>query len=346
MTKPYAHTAGRRAIQEHIDRTGLQAEVVEFEGLAGSNRIMPRLQRAPLVSIVMPTRGSQRVVHGLRTNIVVHAVRSIVERTTYPNYEIVVVADVRTPDGTIAELRELAGARLRVVPFDQPFNYAATINLGALHARGEYLLTLNDDVEVLARGWGDRDPADVGPSDWIECLLAYATHPDIGAVGAKLYLADRRIQHVGIVSTSASAPGHPYYGFHGSFVGYVGNAIMPCNYLAVTGACAITRRDVFDEVGGLSLAFPINYQDVDYGLKLHARGYRTVFNPEVELFHYEGSSRSLDVLPSELALLRAKWGSILQSDPYYHSGFLAGSADFVHPHYTSDGHFIATSPAA
>jgi glycosyltransferase involved in cell wall biosynthesis len=346
MAKPYAHPAGRRAIQDHIDRTGLQVEVVEYEGLPGSNRILPRLREEPLVSIIIPTAGRYRVVHGMRTNLVVHAVHSIVERTTYGNYEIVVVADSDTPDATIAELHELAGERLRVVPFDRPFNYSAKINVGAVHARGEYLLTLNDDVEVLARGWKKRGLDDVGPSDWLECLLGYATHPDIGSVGAKMYLGDRRLQHVGIISTSASVPAHPYRGFHGNFVGYVGNALMPCNYIAVTGACLMTRKAVFVEVGGMSAAFPVNYQDVDYGLKLRGAGYRTVHNPEVELFHFESSSRAPDVEESERALLRARWASILAQDPYYHPGFVEHYADFVHPHYTNDGRFIATSPAA
>ena len=311
MAKPYAHPAGRRAIQDHMNRIGMQNEVVEFEGLPGSNRIRPALRETPMVSIIMPTAGRLRVVHGMRTNLVVHAVRSIVQRTTYPNYEIVVVADTDTPDATVAELREVAGDRVRVVPFPGAFNYSAKINLGAFHARGEYLLTLNDDIEVLARGWKDRSLDDVGPSDWLECLLGYATHPDIGSVGAKMYLGDRRLQHVGIISTSGSVPAHPYRGFHGGFLGYIGNAIMPCNYIAVTGACLMTRRAVFDEVGGMSAAFPINYQDVDYGLKLRAKGYRTVYNPEVELFHFESSSRAPDVADAERALLRARWGKIL-----------------------------------
>jgi GT2 family glycosyltransferase len=346
MAKPYAHPAGRRAIQDHLDRIGMQCEVVEFEGLPGSNRIRPRLREQPLVSIVMPAAGRYRVVHGLRTNLVVHAVRSIVERTTYPRYEIVVVADSVVSDATIAELREIAAERLRVVPFDKPFDYSAKINLGALHARGEYLLTLNDDIEVLARGWKDRTLTDVGPSDWLECLLGYATFPEIGAVGAKMYLGDGRLQHVGIISTSGSAPAHPYRGFHGGFHGYIGNALMPCNYIAVTGACLMTRKALFDEVGGMSPAFPINYQDVDYCLKLRAKGYRTVYNPEAELFHFESSSRAPEVSDEERALLRSRWGTILARDPYYHPGFLEHYGDFVHPHYTSDGRFIASSPAA
>ena len=185
-----------------------------------------------------------------------------------------------------------------VVPFAGAFDYSAKINLGTFHARGEYLLTLNDDIEVLAHGWKDRSLDDVGPSDWLECLLGYATHPDIGSVGAKMYLGDRRLQHVGIISTSGSVPAHPYRGFHGGFHGYIGNALMPCNYIAVTGACLMTRRAVFDEVGGMSAAFPINYQDVDYGLKLRAKGYRTVYNPEVELFHFETTPRA-EVAASE-----------------------------------------------
>jgi GT2 family glycosyltransferase len=339
MAKPYAHPAGRRAIQEHLGRIGMQAEVVEYEGLPGHNRIRPALDAEPLVSIIIPSAARAREIHGLRTNLLVNTVRSIVECSTYPRYEIAIVLDVHAPD-VVGELREIGGGRVRIVPFDRPFNYSAKINVGAVHAAGEYFLTLNDDVEVLARGWPERPIGVPQKSDWIESMLSYATLRDIGSVGAKMYFGDRRLQHVGIVSTSGSAPVQPYHGFPGGYVGYFGNAIMPCNYLALTGACLMTRRDVFEEVGGLSAPFPNNYQDVDFGLKLHARGYRNVFNPEVELFHFEGSSRETKVLSTELDLLRARWGRILAHDPYYHPGFVEGYADFVHPHYTAEGRFV------
>ena len=329
------------------NRIGMQNEVVEFEGLPGSNRIRPALRETPLVSIIMPTAGRLRVVHGMRTNLVVHAVRSIVQRTTYPNYEIVVVADTDTPDATVCRVargrrrscaRRPVPRRVQLLGQDQPGRVPRARRVSP-HAQRRR--------RSARRGWKDRSLDDVGPSDWLECLLGYATHPDIGSVGAKMYLGDRRLQHVGIISTSGSVPAHPYRGFHGGFLGYIGNAIMPCNYIAVTGACLMTRRAVFDEVGGMSAAFPINYQDVDYGLKLRAKGYRTVYNPEVELFHFESSSRCARCRGRRsAALLRARWGKILAHDPYYHPGFVEHYADFVHPHYTDDGRFIAKSPAA
>ena len=253
--------------------SGCRTRSSSSKACPGSNRIRPRCARRRSCRSSSRRRARCGVVHGMRTNLVVHAVRSIVERTHVPE-----LRDRRRrrrptprtrPSPSCARSPAIVCASSRS---PGAFNYSAKINLGAFHARGEYLLMLNDDIEVLARGWKDRGLDDVGPSDWIECLLGYATHPDIGSVGAKMYFGDRRLQHVGIVSTSGSVPAHPYRGFHGGFLGYIGNAIMPCNYIAVTGACLMTRRAVFDEVGGMSAAFPINYQDVDYGLKLRAQG--------------------------------------------------------------------------
>jgi GT2 family glycosyltransferase len=344
MAKPWAHEAARRAIGDHLHRIGMQAVVDDLTDYPGQYRIRPALRDEPLVSIIVPTAGRVREVHGRVINLVVHTVRSVVERTLYPRYEIIVVADTNAPSGVVTELREIAGDRLRVVPFDRPFSFSAKVNLGAAYARGSFLLILNDDVEVLWHGWRQAWPERPAPSTWIESMLAYAREPAVGSVGGKLYFADRRIQHVGIVMNGN--PDQPYRGFPSDFVGYFANAILPNNYLAVTGACLMTRRDLFDEVGGFSGQFPVNYQDVDYGLKLHSRGYRTVCTPEAELFHYEGSSRSLAVQPDEVARLRARWSNTLSQDPYYHPQFVPGRVDFVHPPYGANGRFLVPAAAA
>jgi glycosyltransferase involved in cell wall biosynthesis len=338
MAKPWAHEAARRAIGEHLRRTGVQAEVGDVDGYPGQYRIEPRLRDEPLVSIIIPTAGRMRQVRGMVLDLVVHTVRSIVRRTRYPNYEIVVVADTSVDDRTVAQLREIADERLKIVPFAGQFSFSAKINLGALHSAGDHLLLCNDDVEILWDGWRDAWPKDPQSSAWIESLLMYSAMSDVGAAGAKLYFADGRIQHAGIVT--AGNPDQPYRGFPRDYPGYFANAILPGNYRAVTGACLMTRRDVFDEVGGFSTQFPVNYQDVDYGMKVHTRGARVVFTPEAELFHYEGSSRSLDVQPAEVHQLHNRWGHLLTNDPYYHPRFIAGRVDFVHPPYAFDGRFL------
>jgi O-antigen biosynthesis protein len=306
-----------RAVAEHLDRVGFPATVQHDRERPRLLRLRPSLRARPPVSIVIPTGGHRRVVHGQPMNLVSNCVGSIVARSTYPDYEIVAVVDEGTDDDARAELVAAGRDRLRIVPYREPFNFARKINLGVLHTRSDYLVLLNDDTEVIT-------------PEWIESLLMFARDPAIGAVGAKLRFADGRLQHVGVVAVDGN-PGHPYYGFPADFDGHTDNARTPTNRIAVTAACMMTRRDCFDAVGGLSLEFPLNYNDVDYCLKLHHAGRRIVFDPYAELFHFETSSRATGrVSEDELATLRARWGRILRRDPYYNPGF-GGRPDFVLP---------------
>ena len=306
-----------RAVAEHLERLGFSATAEPDPERPHLLRLRPALAIQPPVSIVIPTGGHQRVVHGTLLTLVANCVASIVRRSTYPNYEIVCVVDASTDDDAVAELVAAGGDKLRVIPYEQPFNFARKINAGVLHAQNDFLLLLNDDIEVIS-------------PDWIESLLMFALEPAVGSVGAKLRFADRRLQHVGAVAVDGNV-GHPYYGFPADFDGHMDNARTPTNCIAVTAACLMTRRDCFEAVGGLSLQFPLNYNDIDYGLKLHRSGYRNVFNPYAELFHFETSSRATgSVSDVELEALRERWGSILRRDPYYNPGF-GGQPDFVLP---------------
>jgi GT2 family glycosyltransferase len=312
-----APTAELRAVAEHLDRVGFPATVERNPERPRLLRLRPARAASPPVSIVIPTRGTGRLVHGQQLNLVANCVGSIVRRSTYPDYEIVCVVDEGTDDTARAELVAAGGERLRVVPYREPFNFARKINVGVLKARSDYLILLNDDTEVIT-------------PEWIESLLMFAREPAVGAVGAKLRFADGRLQHVGVVAVDGN-PGHPYYGFPADFDGHMDNARTPTNCIAVTAACMMTRRDAFESVGGLSLEFPLNYNDVDYCLKLFHTGRRMVFDPYAELFHFETSSRTTgSVSDDELAALRARWGRILRRDPYYNPGF-GGRADFVLP---------------
>ncbi len=309
-----ASEAGKRAIEEHLARTGAQLSV-QLDREREIYRLRPALRNQPLVSVVIPTAGTSRDVSGESVDLVVNCVRSIVDRSTYDNYEIVCVADDSTPDHVIDAIRATAGHRLELVHYSLPFNFSHKVNIGALRSRGEYLLLLNDDTEVQT-------------SDWIEVLLGFASDPRVGAVGAVLHFPGGRIQHAGVVA-SAGNPGHPYYGYRVGTAGYFGNLSVPCNYLAVTAACLMTSRECFHDVGGFSLEFPSNYNDVDYGIKLHRRGYRTVLAPEAMLLHYESASRGVrSFVLEELNLLTQRWGSLLRRDPFYNPNFLAG-ADFL-----------------
>jgi O-antigen biosynthesis protein len=317
ITQARAPVAALRAVADHLDRVGFPAAVEHDPERPDLVRLRPVPTTQPPVSIVIPTGGHRRMVHGQQFNLVANCVGSIVRRSTYPDYEIVCVIDEATDDVARAELVAAGRDRLRLVPYGEPFNFARKINTGALHARSDHLIFLNDDTEVIT-------------PEWIESLLMFARDPGVGAVGAKLRFADGRLQHVGVVAVDGN-PGHPYYGFPGEFDGHMDNARTPTNCIAVTAACLMTRRQAFDEVGGLSLEFPLNYNDVDYCLKLLHSGYRNVFDPYAELFHFETSSRATgSVSDHELQALRDRWGRLLRRDPYYNPGF-GGRPDFVVP---------------
>jgi O-antigen biosynthesis protein len=333
--KPWARDPAQRAVAEHVTRIGLQAEVEHLPAVPGNFRLRPALDDHPLVSIVIPTGGFHREVYGVDVDLVVNTVRSVVERSTYDNFEIVVVIDDHAATDTRNELAYL-GARL--VAFPHPFSFSHKINVGALNTRGDYLLLLNDDVEVLPEDWRDTWPQLVGKSSWIEAMLMYALRPEIGVVGAKMYFGDTRLQHVGLACTGGG-PSHIYRAFPRDYGGYFNNARIPVNYLAVTGACAMTRRDAFDRVGGFCRALPINFNDVDYCLKLHHAGFRNVFTPGAELLHFESSSRVARVTQDELDFLRDRWNTLLHHDPFYNPQFVPGKPDFVVPSYLKAGVF-------
>jgi GT2 family glycosyltransferase len=308
--KPWAFEAGQRAVQAHCDRIGLRARVERDARHAGVYHLEPALEAQPPVSIVIPTNGQTREIRYREEVLAVHCVRSIVGSSTYENYEIVVVADTSTPAAVLEELREAGGDRLRLVEYDRPFNFSAKINLGAAHSEGEHLLLLNDDIEVAT-------PA------WIERMVMYSSLEEIGAVGGRLLWEDGRLQHVG-VRFEGGLPGHPYRGFAGGFRGYGNEVLIVRNALAVTGACLMTRRALFDEVGGLSDDLPVNYNDIDYCLKLRERERRVVYDPDLEMFHFESSSRSGDVEEWEKEYLLERWLPLTSPDPYSNPNLVDG----------------------
>jgi GT2 family glycosyltransferase len=300
--KPYAFEAGRRAIQAQCDRLGIEARAERDPDDAGVYHLRPALRREPPVSIVIPTGGTVREVRYERVVLVSHCVRSIVESSTYGNYEIVCVVDAGTDPALLTKLRGIAGERLRLVEYDQPFSFSAKINAGAAASEGEHLLLLNDDIEVAT-------------PDWIERMVMYSQIPEVGAVGGRLVIEDGRLQHVG-VRFRHGLPGHPYHGFNGDFAGYANNVRVAGNCLAVTAACLMTRRELFERVGGLSGEFPVNYNDVDYCLKLHRDGKRSVYDPDLRMYHFESSSRSSAVEQWEKELFRERWLPFTAVDPY------------------------------
>jgi GT2 family glycosyltransferase len=299
--KPWAFEAGTRAVQAHCERIGLQAKVERDLEVPGVYHLRPALADRPKVSIVIPTRGTVREIRFEPKVLVHHCVRSILEESTYDDYEIIVVYDSDITEDVITDLRKFDSDKLKLIEWDRPFSFSGKINVGALHASGEQLLLLNDDMEVAT-------------PDWLERMVMYCSLPDIGAVGGRLLWEDGRLQHVG-VHFEGGLPGHLYHGFDREYGGYSNVVKVANDLLAVTGACLMTPRDLFWEVGGLSNRFPVNYNDVDYCLKLRTLGKRVVYDPDLIMYHFESSSRDTDVEDWEKERLLDRWSGMTAVDP-------------------------------
>ena len=273
--KPWALAAGRRALVEHVGRIGLDAEVLDGAG-PGLVHVKRRIHGQPLISIVVTTDDRQRMVDGRSIALLPTAIRSIRQKTLYPNYEIVIVDNGRLSDATRDFLKTVPHRRVSYT-IEGDFNFAHKLNFSVRHATGEHLVLLNDDVEIIS-------------SNWLNAMLEYSQDPAIGAVGAKLYFGDGRLQHAGIVLGVSGLAAHVFHQAPGHHPGYAGSTIGPRNYSAVTAACLMTRRGVWDEVGGFNEQLAIDFNDVDYCLKVRRAGYRVVFTPYAELFHYESTS--------------------------------------------------------
>jgi GT2 family glycosyltransferase len=291
----------RAALARHLAETaGGTVREVRSSGIHDTRR---QVEGEPLVSIIIPTRGDTAEVHGQSRCMVVEAVRSILALTTYRNYEFVIVIDDVAPAEVADDLIAVAGDRLRLVHWDRPFSFSEKMNLGVLHSRGEYLLFLNDDVEVIS-------------PEWLTALLALGQRPNAGMVGAMLYFEDDRIQHAG----------HAYYKLDVTHIGLDsergaagpnGAFLIEREVDGVTAACALLGRDVFFEVGGFSTRLPGNFNDVDLCMKITTRGYQNYWTPHAELYHYESKSRDPKVSTYELNTAWGRWEHLFYDSPHW-----------------------------
>lgn len=305
--------AAKLAVERHLRAQGIEADVtVDRETHTYSLR--RTLASTPLISFVIPTRGSVGRVWGTDRVFVTEAVRSIVERCSYDNYELVVVVDDATPPAVLGGLQDIAGQRLHLVPYDRRFNFSEKINLGRRHATGELLLLFNDDMEVIS-------------DDFLETMAALALEPDVGAVGAKLLLADGRLQHGGHVYNGE--PHHILWGRHRDDPGPFGLLSVQRECIGVTAACLMTRTEVFDEVGGFAEFFPIDFNDVDFALKLRKLGYRAIWTPAAQLYHFETQTRDKVSKPEDVSTMYALWDDELHHDPYFNVNLAPRRDDWV-----------------
>lgn len=298
----HALNPAQEALQAFIQRSPYPGTVEPISGKSGCFKVRRDIQGNPLVSIIIPSAGTRQTIKGKSICLLEQCLDSIRRLSSYQNYEIVLVDGYDIPEDSLKGVR---GPELRLVRCDQPFNFSQRMNLGGQAAQGEILLMLNDDTEVIT-------------PDWIEVMVGLAQQKQIGAVGAKLFYPNGRLQHAGILILEGT-PSHAFHNGVGSYDGYYCSNIVNRNYLGVTGACLMMRQEVFVELNGFDETFPLNYNDVDLCLRAHEAGYRNVYTPDAELIHYESVSRGRGLHPGELEHLHGKFAhtNYMVDDPYY-----------------------------
>ncbi|MCR5303808.1 MAG: glycosyltransferase family 2 protein [Lachnospiraceae bacterium] len=317
--KSYAIAAAKGAVSDHLTKAGFRNfEITSTKAFETIFRIRYEIKGRPMVSIVIPARD--------RAEDTGRCVRSILERSTYDCFEILIMDNGSVQEETKELYRELEKKEnVRILRDDGDFNYPRLNNEAVSEASGEYILLLNNDTEVIT-------------PDWIEELLMYAQRPDVGAVGAKLYYPDYTIQHAGVVIGLGAhrTAGHVHYRVGQENLGYMGRLCYVQNFSAVTAACLMVKKSLYEEVGGLDQKFAIALNDVDFCLRLREKGLVNVWTPFAELFHYESASRGNDMegeraerYNRESALFRERWKEILEKgDPYYNVNFSLDRSDF------------------
>ena len=313
--KPWAQDAGRRALLDYVKRAGVDADV-QPGAAPGLFRIRRKITGRPLVSLVIPTAGKPREVRGRSFDLLAQAIRSVVERTAWPEWELIVVGDAAGLQPSTLAALEGTLHRVLALPSEGAFNFSRKINVGVAASRGSHVLLFNDDLEVVDR-------------DWMTAMLEYSQDPAIGAVGPQLLYPDGRLQHVGMIMGVAGIAAHAFHQHPGTTPGYFGSVIGPRNYSAVTAACMMSRREVFDRVGGFDEAFPIDFNDVDYCLRVRRAGYRIVYTPYARLYHHESASfgaRQQD--PAGAEEMRRRWPEVIARDPYYNPNLTREFPDF------------------
>lgn len=309
--KPRAHLVAANALRTWLTETG-QEGTVESTEMPGFHRVRFALKSTPRISVVIPSGAKRATLHGKETWFVARCVESLREQTTYPDVEVLVLYNDTIDPELEARLAGL-GAKLINYHSPGPFNLAHKMNHGASLATGEQLVFLNDDIEVLT-------------PNWLECMLEYSQQEGIGAVGARLLFPNGRLQHGGVI-VPGGCPTHAFHAYPGFHPGYFNSQVVVRNWIAVTGACLMTRAELFRSVGGFDLIFPLNYNDVDYCLRLHERGFRSVCTPYARLVHHESVTKE-GFFPVELKVFQNRWGTKLPLDPYYNANFNQSNHEF------------------
>ncbi len=329
ISKQYAFEAGRRAIAENMKRQGIACEVEQTKDL-GFYRVIYPVTGTPLVSIIIPNKDEAATLSTCLSSIA---------ESSYPNLEVIIVENNSTDPETFAYYEKLTGqpytkagilegtfagtGKIKVVTWAGKFNYSAINNYGARYADGEYLILLNNDIELRT-------------TDFIEELLGNCQRKEVGITGARLVYDDHTVQHAGIVVGIGGIAGNMFVGLPEERDGYLHRAVIQTNYSAVTAACLMVKRSIFDAVGGLTEELEVAFNDVDFCLKVRKLGYLVVYDPAVFAYHYESKSRgSEDTVEKvqrferEIAYMKQKWQDIFTyGDPYYNQNLTLTKSNY------------------
>lgn len=309
-SKAYAVQAGKKAVSEAIKRLGYSATVESSKAFPTMYRIKYELKESHKVSILIPNMNH---LEDLKC-----CIDSILLKTTYKNYEIIIIENNSTEKEVFEYYKQIENyGNIKVVTYSGEFNYSDINNFGTSAAQGEYLVLLNNDTEVIT-------------PEWLEEMLMYAQREDVGIVGAKLYYPDDTVQHAGVIVGLGGVAGHTHSRAEKDYAGYMGKLFYSQNLSAVTAACLMIKKDIFEALGGLDCDLAVAFNDVDLCLRVRELGYLVVFTPYAELYHYESKSRGYEDTVEkqerfrrEIKIFKSLWGDgiLKKGDPYYNPNF-------------------------
>lgn len=314
--KTYAFDSAKKALKDHLNRIGLNGKA--DDGLSkGSYKITYNINKDILVSVIIPNKDHEEDLK--------RCIYSIMEKSTYKNFEIIVVEN-NSESESISKFYDSLTSKycnIKIIKWNKPFNYSSVNNYAVEFAKGDILLFLNNDTEVINNGWMER-------------MLEHVQRKDVGAAGAKLYYPNNTVQHGGVIIGILDVAGHSHKGFSRNSCGYINRLCVVQNLSAVTGACLMVRKEVFKEAGGFDENFILAYGDVDLCLKIRAKGYLIIWTPFSELYHYESITRGYEDTPEkreringEIKLFYNKWHDIFKKgDPYYNINLTKNKEDF------------------
>lgn len=315
LSKPYVIDAAKRAISDHLSRQGLKGRVAD-SSIPTTYKINYNICGMPKISILIPNKD--------HSDDLKKCVNSIITKSTYKNYEIIIIENNSTQKETFEYYKQLESFdNVSVVTWDGKFNFSAIVNFGFSFSKGEHIVLLNNDTEVIT-------------PNWMEEMLMFSQRSDVGAVGCMLYYPDDTVQHAGVILGIGGVAGHAHKHYKRGDSGYMSRLAIAQNMSAVTAACLMIPRHVFERVGGFDENYEVAFNDVDFCMKIRNLGYLIVFTPYAELYHYESKSRGVEDTPekrkrfeNEVRLFQSKWKDKLEAgDPYYNVNLTLEREDF------------------